>query len=460
MQLTDFIESVEDDDPGEVLRVQREVPIEYVITEMAFELERRREFPVLVFEDVEGFEMPVVSNLMGTRERIARAVDIDPDDFYDEWNRRAARTTPVNPVSSAPVKEAVTLGDEVDLPEQLPALKHFVGDAGRYVTASLIVAKHPETGVRNMAFARALLKGPRTMGVSAHSRGDLWEYLQVAEERNEPLEVLMIPGGHPSLYIGTSASPSIDVDEYELVGSVRDEALDVVPAETVDLDVPADADIVIEGTIDPMEHDDEGPFGEYTGFMSGRSTRNVFRATAVTTRADPTYVSIVPGKSAEHLLLGAAPKEPFIWDRIRQENPYVKDIALPLAGTYFHAFVSIDKTNEAQPKQTILSTLGAWRYLKLVVVVDEEIDVHDEREVLWAIATTVQADDDVLIVPDAVGNQLDPSSDDGITDKMGIDATKPEDGQYQLCEVPDEYAERAKDILNDVTQVDPIPADD
>lgn len=444
--LDDFIDAERRFDPTNLVRVDAPVPIDFVMPELVMELERRRQYPVVKFEAVDGYDMPVVSNLFATRDRIARAVDIDPDRFYQEWNERAQAGIPPEIVDDGPVQEVVTRGDELDI-QKLPAPRHFEGDGGRYITAGVLVAKHPETGTRNLSYARIQLKGPAKGGISVHSRGDAWEYLKVAEDRAEPLEVAVFIGAHPSLYVGASASPPIDVDEYETIGGVRNEPVRVVPCKTVDLEVPEAAEIVLEGSIDPTEREDEGPFGEYTGFMTGRSTRNVVRFEALTHRRDPTFMSIVPADSMEHLLLAGVPKEPTIFETIRAENPYVTDIALPKAGRLYHCFLAVEDATPAKARQAILSAFGARRYLKLVVAVDDDIDIADEREVLWAIATRVQAAEDVIIAPNAVGQTLDPSSRDGATDKMGIDATRPAHGQYDRIGVPTDVAERVRAMI-------------
>lgn len=443
-----FLDQKVQSHPDSVARISSEVPLEFVIPGSVLELESRRKYPILRFENVSGFDIPHVTNVFATRERIADAIDIETERFHEAWNERLEQPVPTRERETGPIHNNVLTDDDVDIPAQLPVPRHFEGDAGRYITGGIVIAKDPKTGVRNLAYARTQLKGPRKAGISVHSRGDLWEYLRKAEDSDEPLEVAMVIGAHPSIYVGASASPAIDIDEYEIIGAVRQDPVEVVSAETVDVEVPCEAEIVIEGTIDPGEYESEGPFGEYTGLMSGRSTNNVLRVKALTYRDDPLYLGVTPANSSEHLLLAQTPKEPKIYTQVKAENPYVTDMNMPKSGTLYHCFISIDKSKPGQPMQTILSALGAWRYLKLVVVVDNNIDVRDERDVWWAIATCVQADEDVHVFPDAVGNQLDPSSDKGLTDKLGIDATRSLDGEYTYCEIPDNYAERVGDLID------------
>jgi UbiD family decarboxylase len=449
--LQNFIAEEEQRGDGNVLRVTEEVPIEYVTTEMVFELERRREYPLLYFENVEGFDFPLVTNVFATRERIGRAVGIEGSGqaFIEEWNSRFKNRVPVNEVSAGAVQENVIRGSDVDVNKQLPAPKHFEADAGRYISAGVVIAKHPETGVQNMANARIQLKGPQKVGVSVHSKGDMWEYIQAAEERGETLDTAVMIGAHPSVYVGASPTPSIDVDEMEVIGAIRDEPLDVVDGETVDLAVPAAAEVIMEGTIDPTDLEDEGPFGEYSGFMSGRSTRNLIRVDAITHRDDAVFQSIAAGNSAEHVLLAGMPKEPEIYEEIKNETPVVTNVSMPVAGTILQAFVSIDKTSEGEPVQAALSAMSAWRHVKEVVVVDDDINIDDEREVLWALATRMQPDEDIFTVPKSTRTSLDPSAtSEGLTAKIAIDATMPLDSEeYLKCTAPEDAKQEVKDIL-------------
>jgi len=192
----------------------------------------------------------------------------------------------------------------------------------------------------------------------------------------------------------------------------------------VEVDVPAEAEIVLEGHLLANVNEPEGPFGEYTGYVTGRSTNNVLEVSAITMRRDAIYVDIVPGNSSEHLTLGRASKEAWLHKRMKEALPFFVDFFYPASGTHFHCFVRIDKTAEGQAMQAsqLLSALD--HYVKLVVVVDRDIDPTNTDEVHWAMATRMQADRDVNILSNVMCNQLDPSSQEGIGAKMLIDATQ------------------------------------
>jgi UbiD family decarboxylase len=213
--------------------------------------------------------------------------------------------------------------------------------------------------------------------------------------------------------------------------------------------VPAQAEFIIEGEILAGVREDEGPFGEFTGYSSHNSTRHVVKVKAITHRRDAIYQDIVPGLSQEHNSMLAVPAEPRMLDVLQRVVPSVKDVAYPFSGACrFHCYVSMKKIAEGQPKTAIFAAFAEDTSLKLAVVVDEDIDVRDEEEVLWAIATCMQADRGVFVIPGCMGAMLDPSSNEGITAKMGIDATRPLVGwKATRCTLPNNVTERIKHIL-------------
>jgi 4-hydroxy-3-polyprenylbenzoate decarboxylase len=189
--------------------------------------------------------------------------------------------------------------------------------------------------------------------------------------------------------------------------------------------VPAHAEIVIEGRLLANVREAEGPFGEYTGYVTGRSTHNVLDVTAITMRRDPIFVDIVPGNSAEHLALGRVCKEAWVHKRMKEALPFFVDFHYPSSGTHFHCYARIDKSAEGQAQQAAQLLVGLDHYVKLVIVVDKDIDPTDQDAVLWALATRMQADRDATILMHCMCNRLDPSSDDGMGARLLIDATRP-----------------------------------
>jgi 4-hydroxy-3-polyprenylbenzoate decarboxylase len=212
--------------------------------------------------------------------------------------------------------------------------------------------------------------------------------------------------------------------------------------------VPADAEIVLEGEILAETREEEGPYGEYTGYSTFRSTKNVFVVKAITRRKSPIFLDVIPGYSSEHLLLGRVTKEAYVTARLKEVVPAVIAINYPKSGTHFHAYVSLKKTAEGQARLALMTLMGLDHYIKLAVVVDEDIDVFNEDEVLWAMATRFQADTDLFMVPKVFCNRLDPSSVDGMSAKLGIDATAPLTWDVERTTVSDEMIRKVSDFLS------------
>ncbi|OLD84228.1 MAG: hypothetical protein AUG55_02860 [Candidatus Rokubacteria bacterium 13_1_20CM_4_70_13] len=227
--------------------------------------------------------------------------------------------------------------------------------------------------------------------------------------------------------MGSLAYPPADVGKFEVVGGLLGEPLEVAPCLTADLHVPAAAEIVIEGEILPGIREPEGPFGEFTGYVSRRSTQHVFVAKAVAMRERPWFQSIGSGRAGDHITTLGLVREAEITNALARVVPNVRGVHVPLSGTSsFTAYVSITQSRPGEAKHVIPIVLGVDHYVKLVIVVDDDIDVFDESEVMWAVATRMQADRDLVVIPGSLGAMLDPSADDqGVTAKLGIDATRP-----------------------------------
>jgi 2,5-furandicarboxylate decarboxylase 1 len=325
--------------------------------------------------------------------------------------------------------------------------RHFIQDAGPYITAGMVAARDPDTGVSNLAYVRLQVKGPRRLGASVHSRQHTWDYLRRAEARGQDLPVAVVLGAHPAVMLTGAAKMGIDQDEYDLAGALLGGPLPLVRCRTADICVPAQAEIVIEGRLLANVHETEGPFGEYTGYVTGRSTHNVLEVTAITMRRDPIFVDIVPGNSTEHLDLGRVCKEAWVHKRMTEALPFFVDFHYPSSGTHFHCFIRIDKTAEGQAQQAAQLLVGLDHYVKLAVVVDKDIDPSDENAVMWAMATRMQPDRDLTVLTHSMCNRLDPSSDDGVGAKLLIDATRPKGFDAEPVRLPDGAAEWAQALL-------------
>jgi UbiD family decarboxylase len=430
----------------DILRISEPTELDYLPTALILELEKRRLTPVVMIERPKGFDCPVVANLFASRDRIARIVGAQPGGFNDAWVHALAHLTPPTVVGKGPVHDRVVQGNELDA-GALPISRHYEKDAGRYIGSGILVCKDPDTGVRNLSYQRLQLKGANRFGASLHSRGHIWEHLQRCASRRQNLEVAIVIGVHPAINLAAGAKVAMEVDEFDVAGALLGRPVELVKCKTIDVEVPAEAEFVLEGEILADEHEDEGPYGEYTGYSTDRSTRNVFLVKAITSRNKPIFHDIIPGYSAEHLLLGRSAKEAHVHMRLREMVPNLKALNFPKSGTHFHAYMSMKKTADGQPRHALMLLLGLDPYLKLVVAVDDDVNVFDEEEVLWAIATRFQADADMFMVPQVFCNRLDPSSRDGMSAKLALDATAPLKWDVERAVVPRDAATWASDFL-------------
>jgi UbiD family decarboxylase len=441
--LRSFLAELPDDD---TLRIREPMELDYVPTALILELEKRRQTPVVIIDCPKGFDGPVVANLFASRDRIARMVGAPPGGFNKAWVRALAHMIPPLVVGYGPVHDVVVQGNQVDA-GALPISRHFEQDAGRYIGSGILVCKDPDTGVRNLSYQRLQLKGPNRFGASLHSRGHIWEHLQRCAARGRNLEVAVVIGVHPAINLAAGAKVASEVDELDVAGALLGRPVELLKCKTIDVEVPAEAELVLEGEILADVHEDEGPYGEYTGYSTERSTRNVFVVNAITSRDKPIFHDIIPGYSAEHLLLGRAAKEAHVHMRLKEMVPTLKALNFPKSGTHFHAYMSMKKLAEGQPRHALMLLLGLDPYLKLVVAVDEDVNVFDEEEVLWAIATRFQADTDMFMVPNVFCNRLDPSSRDGMSAKLALDATAPLEWDVERAVVPRDAVRRAAELL-------------
>jgi UbiD family decarboxylase len=418
--LRSFLDLIKRRKPEDFQIVAKPVDPAYEITALVVKLEREaRRRPVLLFENVKGTKFPVLTNLHASRARLAAAMNASPEETQRAYLRAMEKPIPPKVVKTGPVKEVVLTGDKVNLYD-LPQMVHHEGDAGPYLTAAISFAKDPTAEVWNCAYNRLMIKGRDTTSIHLTTGKHLWEFHRIAEARGEPLPVAFVIGVHPAIALGALAIGSIDEDERGIMGALLGEPLELVKCETSDVLVPAHAELVIEAQILPRERTLEGPFGEFTGYSLGERQREVVKVRAITHRRDAMFQDITVAH-LDHLLLSTIPMEANLYRAVRAMVPSVKAVRVPGP---FTCFVSIEQRVPGQAKNAILSVLGADLYMKRVVVVDHDVDVFDDRQVNWAIATRCQPDRDITIVTNARGSDLDPSTrEDGYTAKWGVDAT-------------------------------------
>jgi UbiD family decarboxylase len=449
--LRGFLDMVARDYPEELLRIREPVRTHLDITSTIFELERAGRSPVVIFENVEGHSMPVVTNIAGNRKLLAACLNVPQAELPSAFRERCQKYIPCELDSTAPWQEVVFEGDQVDL-TKLPIPTHFEVDAAPYITAGQLSARDPQTGVDTTGFHRLMLAGKNRLGVSLHSRRRMFEFHRRAEQRGESLPVAITLGIHPLHYMGSMvfAYPP-NVRKYEIIGGLFGEPYRLAKTGIADVQVPSGAEIVIEGEILANVHEPEGPFGEFTGYASFRSTQNVFVAHRVRMRRDAMFHSIASGMAQDHILVSCITREGEILNTLRRNLPNVIAVHVPhrTCGAFL-AIVKMKKSSQGEPQQAIMAALGTEFYTKYVIVVDEDVDIFDMNDVMWAIATRVRAERDIVFIPHAKGAILDPSSDpEAFTvTKMGIDATKPLGRDFaERLTISDEQSARVRKIL-------------
>lgn len=401
-----------------------------------------------VFPDAGGSGRTVISGLTSSRQWMAEAMGCAQKDLLERFQHAALNPIPSREVTSAPAQEVVHT--DVDLGKLLPLPTHNEHDSGPYITAGLAIVRNPRNGIQNVSIHRLQLNGPRRLGALLLPR-HTHTYYEMAEKAGQPLEVAIVVGVDPLTLLASQAIAPIDYDELEIAGALHGQPLDVVKCRTNAVRVPADAEYVIEGRFLPRVREPEGPFGEFPQYYGERGDRHVIEVDAVTHRKDPLFHTIVGG-GLEHLLLGGIPREATLLAHLRRSFSNVRDVHLALGGVCrYHLYVQIDKRQEGEAKNVILGAFGGHYDIKQVIVVDNDVDIHDPAEVEWAVATRFQADRDLVVVANAQGSKLDPSTDDGVGAKMGLDATKPVAAppmKFTRIRVPGEDGVLLEQVLN------------
>lgn len=446
--LKTFLDDYQRRHGADVITITEPVPNSGDVTAIVWELASRGRHELLRFTDVVGCDREVVTNVFACRTRIERMLGAEPGGLLSRYMELASAPRPLKEADSGPVTARVAVGADVDI-GGLPLMTHFETDLGPYITSGVIVAEDPDTGCGNLSYHRAVRASSTALATSLHSRGDLWRMLKDAEARGRPLPVAMVIGAHPLFMLAASARVPRSVDEREIAGGLLGEPLEVIRTPIHGLRVPAGAEIVLEGHIDASEEADEGPFGEFSGYSSYRSTRNLLRVQAVLERDDSLWLDVVGGNSNEHLNLARVPREAEMGRRLMERFGAVQGIHYPNSGTHFHCYLAVEQRRPGDARQAMLGLLGWDPYLKTVVAVDPDVDITDDSEVLWALATHFQPARDMFIVDGLPGSPLDPSSlPDGTTSRMALDATRGPDFDGTRIEVSQEARHRARTLLD------------
>lgn len=446
---------------GKLRRISRQVDKDWeiaAVARVAFQSIPEPRRPALLFENVKGFDTPVVLGVNGASRAIyCMALECEPGDVQRKWNESELLPIPPVLVQSGPVQENVFKGERADI-TRLPIPTWTVGeDPGPYITAGCVVTKDPDSGVRNVGTYRVQIKEPRKLGLFINYLQGGRDHVEKNNRAGRPTPVAIVMGTDPVIGLVSVSRVQADMDEFAVAGRLRGEAVPLVRCQTVDLEVPATAEVVIEGVIRANELEDEGPFGEYTGYMGPAAMSYVVDVTCITHRNKPivqAFLSQMP--PSESSCIRSIGRESTLLKHLKEDLRLpVRDVhLLEHGGAAAYLVVSIKKTHPVQPRTVMFA---CWAYApqfgKFTVVVDEDIDVRDPDEVNWALSFRVQPESDAFIMPGTAAVSLDPSqaaaavrqeeSTRRVSSKIGIDATRKH--KYPALSLPPrEHLERVR----------------
>lgn len=439
--------------PDEFVKVTSEVDPKYEISAIIKKLDLMGKHPLVYFENVKGYDIPVVCNTDTTWGKFGLALGCPPEkveDYYAEREEQCLRQNKyrykeINK-SKAPIKEVIRLGEEANM-HAFPFITHHEGEVP-YLTRAIGVTNNEKAGCPHASHYRFMIKGPH-LGVTHVTPGrHFYNIWKAKTEQNKSLEIAFVLGLHPAWAVGSQSRIAHPPSEFDVVGSLIGESLQVVKCETIDVLVPAWAEIVIEGEIPPNTYEAEGPWGDFTRYHQV-AQRHPVKIKAITHRKNP-IVHDMGSWSSLGPILGRIPQHAFMNRQIKEAVPDVKKFCFGPATGWFYGFIQLDKKHLGQPKQAILAAFANDMYLKYVVCFDSDIDIENGAQMSWALATRVQADRDVMILPGVLGTDLDMSAtEEGVLTKVGIDATaKPfRKDLPPVAKHPDEVMDRIN--LND-----------
>ncbi len=442
--LRHFLNTVQERAPELLLRVKKEVSPRWELSAIQKRLEAEDRLPIVVFERIEGHDMPVVTNLFASKRHLALALETSPHDVVTRFAEAQKRRITPTVVETGPVKDVVLQGDGADL-RTLPIVTHCEKDAGPYICSGVMILRDPISGSLNAGIYRNRYLSPKTLTVNMAPLCHAAQVTLRAEARQVDVEAAIVIGHHPAMGMASQQRGQLSDFELETMGGLLGEPVEVVPSETVDVLVPADAEIVIEGRIRTDAWELDGPFGDYWLYYAPAKRARVFEVTAITRRRDAIYHDIF-NVGPEHLVLFSLGMEGVVLSQLQQLVPQVLAIHVPVSGSGNLVYVQIRKDMEGLGVNAALAALGAYRF-KCAIVVDEDVDIFDDRKVIWAMMTRTQADRSFFFVPGSYISRVDPTGyppwqtgekgDRLLSTRLGIDATKPLDASFpEVAEPP------------------------
>ena len=442
--LQEFVDILERE--GELVRIKTQVDAELEITEIADRVSKAYG-PALLFENVRGYDIPVLINAFGSTKRMAMSLGVDRIDDeaedivgYMEIADQVPQST-LDKVKLLPklaqvakfIPRLVRQGSCQEVVEKnpslnaLPVLKCWPEDAGRFITLPQVYTRDPETGKRNVGMYRMQVFDDHTTGMHWHTHHDGAQIYKKNCQLGKPTEVAVALGGDPAITYAATAPLPPGIDELLFAGFLRKKPVDLVKCLTIDMEVPADAEIVLEGYVDPHERRMEGPFGDHTGYYSLADEYPVFHVTAITRRRKAIYPTTIVGRPPQEDCYMALATERIFLPLLKFQLPEVVDMHLPMEGVFHNCvLISIRKSYPGHARKIMSSLwgMGQMMFAKFIVVVDEDVDVQNVSEVMWKVFNNVDPRRDTMIV-DGPLDVLDHSAPMALMgSKMGIDATR------------------------------------
>lgn len=409
------------DAAGQLARVKAPVSLEHELADVAASL-ARTDTGAGLFENVVGADWPVFCGGVTSHRRAAVALGCRPDEIVDVMDRVLDPANGIAPVTVDAAAWHDNCADGPDLDAAvLPVPTHSRGDGGAFITGAVTVATDPVSGRGNLGYNRMLRLGPRRFGFNVNEWRDVGTFWKSRPDPDAPFPIALAIGLDPAVMI--AAGVKTPVDELLIAGAIRGRGVEVCRGRTVDVAVPAAAEIVVEGHLHPARRESEGPLAEFHGYHGEPWNSPTFEVSCISWRNEPIYQTIIPGWY-EHVYIGnVLPREPLLRRFVRHLDP-TADVHIPPYANGFLAVIRIDRDNPGTPKNLALAALSAHINVRNVIVVDRDVDIHEPSEIQWALTNRVHWTDDVFVVPGAQGHEMDPVADQrGVGTKVGIDAT-------------------------------------
>lgn len=442
-----FLEALRQNE--DLLEINEEVDPRFEIGAVLREL-GETEGPAAVFTNVAGRPGKIVAgNILGHKRRVAGALGVSVPEVTETYLARKRVRIPADRTDSAPVMDVRVSGDDLDLLEALPVLTHHEKDSSPYFTCAVTLAKDPETGRQSMGLHRMEVKSKDRLGIYL-ATPPLSYFLQKAWRLNRALEVATVLGPDPAVMLASVTWCPEGEDKLEMAGGLRGKPVSVVRCRSVDLLAPAQAQYLIEGVIEPGDVAAEGTFGESSGIYVGGDRSPVIRVRALSQREKPLFQALQPWTREDDTLFNLCFGSGLL-EELRKKFGFVKDLHMISGTVGAHAVISVGEGARRPVVRSALTALfTSTPFIKMAIVVNDDIDVCNHREVEWAVATRFQADRDLILLPGLQGSPIDPSAGaDASVCKVGIDATFPGDriNQYQKIGTPEKSRRKAREIV-------------